>query len=186
MYATAANGTPKDRVSDSHRLRRVPDDEIHNLIRVGFGPASLAIAIALHDRLEKAHQEKQTFRLDCPKVRFLERQPNISWHSGLLVPGSKMQISFIKDLATLRDPTTEEQKRSTGRLIEVFSVRSRNISTGVIVRHRTRHVVIAAGGQTKTPENFPKDPRIIHSSAYCTSLPGLPENRFASYHIGVI
>jgi L-ornithine N5-oxygenase len=30
-----------------------------------------------------------------------------SWHSGMLLPGSKMQISFIKDLATLRDPRSE-------------------------------------------------------------------------------
>src|SRR5690606_17794622 len=27
-----------------------------------------------------------------------------AWHSGMLLPGSRMQISFIKDLASLRNP----------------------------------------------------------------------------------
>ncbi|KAF3919370.1 hypothetical protein ABW21_db0205055 [Orbilia brochopaga] len=42
-----------------------------------------------------------------PKVLFLERQQQFIWHAGMLLPGSKMQISFIKDLATLRDPRSE-------------------------------------------------------------------------------
>lgn len=72
-------------------------DEVYDLICVGFGPASLAIAIALHD-MPPAQR---------PKVLFLERQQRFIWHSGMLLPGSKMQISFIKDLATLRDPRSE-------------------------------------------------------------------------------
>ncbi|KAL2369821.1 L-ornithine 5-monooxygenase [Blastomyces gilchristii SLH14081] len=64
----------------------------HDIICVGFGPAALAIAIAMRDRgIER-------------RVLFLERQPEFGWHTGMLLPGSKMQISFIKDLATLRNP----------------------------------------------------------------------------------
>ncbi|EEH02759.1 L-ornithine 5-monooxygenase [Histoplasma capsulatum G186AR] len=64
----------------------------HDIICVGFGPAALAIAIAMRDRGIQR------------RVRFLERQPEFGWHTGMLLPGSKMQISFIKDLATIRNP----------------------------------------------------------------------------------
>ncbi|KAJ5902672.1 FAD-dependent pyridine nucleotide-disulfide oxidoreductase [Penicillium taxi] len=80
-----------------------PADELHDLLCVGFGPASLAISIALHDALDPALNPNANTSF-TPKVCFLERQKKFSWHSGMLVPGSRMQISFIKDLATLRDP----------------------------------------------------------------------------------
>lgn len=70
-------------------------DELLDLICVGFGPASLAIAIALHDA-----------GLPPKKVLFLEKQPQFAWHAGMQLPGAKMQISFLKDLATPRDPTS--------------------------------------------------------------------------------
>lgn len=85
-------------------LKRYDDDELHDLICVGFGPASLAIAVALHDALERGDR---TLRTHKPKVRFLERQAEFAWHAGMLLPGSKMQISFIKDLACLRNPRSK-------------------------------------------------------------------------------
>lgn len=66
-----------------------------DLVCVGFGPASLAIAVALKDLSIKA------------KVLFLERQQHFKWHGGMLLPDARMQISFLKDLATLRDPRSE-------------------------------------------------------------------------------
>ncbi|KAI5293243.1 hypothetical protein KEM52_005719 [Ascosphaera acerosa] len=66
----------------------------YDIISVGFGAAALAIAIALRDRGLK------------PRITFLEKQPEFGWHTGMLLPGTKMQISFLKDLATLRDPTS--------------------------------------------------------------------------------
>ncbi|KAF2717076.1 putative L-ornithine 5-monooxygenase [Polychaeton citri CBS 116435] len=88
----------------SSHLQHANDDEIHDLVCVGFGPASLAIAIALHDSIDKNDPTLQSMN---PKVRFLERQTKFAWHAGMLLPGAKMQISFIKDLATLRDPRSE-------------------------------------------------------------------------------
>jgi L-ornithine N5-oxygenase len=85
-------------------LRSVPSDEMHDLLCVGFGPASLAIAIALHDAMDPVLSRTTSGSAFKPKVCFLERQKQFAWHSGMLVPGSRMQISFIKDLATLRDP----------------------------------------------------------------------------------
>ncbi|KAK2796167.1 PAK- GC kinase Sid1 [Onygenales sp. PD_12] len=64
----------------------------HDIICVGFGPAAVAIAIAMQDRGIQR------------RVLFLERQSEFGWHTGMLLPGSKMQISFLKDLATPRNP----------------------------------------------------------------------------------
>lgn len=93
--------------------------EPYDLVCVGFGPASLAIAIALHDALEDASQRKH---YQQPKICFLEKQQQFAWHAGMMVPGSKMQISFIKDLATVRNPRSEftflNYLKSQGRLVD--------------------------------------------------------------------
>jgi len=85
-------------------LRSADPGDVHDLVCVGFGPASLAIAVALHDSLRA--QKKSASEQVGPKIRFLERQAAFKWHAGMLLSGAKMQISFIKDLATLRDPTS--------------------------------------------------------------------------------
>lgn len=85
-------------------LERCPDEEVHDVVCVGFGPASLAIAVALNDALEARDPSLSTRR---PKIRFLERQAAFAWHAGMLLPGAKMQITFIKDMATLRNPRSK-------------------------------------------------------------------------------
>ncbi len=103
VSADGLNGNSDTAVSKRHQakgslVRATDPAAVHDLICVGFGPASLAIAAALHDALESGSMA------DMPKVLFLEKQPSFAWHAGMLLPGAKMQISFIKDLATLRDP----------------------------------------------------------------------------------
>ncbi|OBT77523.1 hypothetical protein VF21_05276 [Pseudogymnoascus sp. 05NY08] len=71
-----------------------------SLLTIGFGPASLAIAIALSDHLSSSPSSPS------PPVLFLEKQPQFAWHSGMQLSGTHMQISFLKDLATPRDPTS--------------------------------------------------------------------------------
>ena len=221
-------------------FKNVVQDKLHDLICVGFGPASLAVAIALHDTLDSRHSCRPSMQ-HSPKVCFLEKQEQFSWHSGMLVPGSRMQISFIKDLATLRNPRSEftflNYLRNQGRLtqfvnlgtflparlefedylrwcaerfqdvvaygqevvqvapdktdsessvIDCFAVLSRNVKTGVFSVNRARHVVIAVGGNPRIPAPFPNDPRVIHSSAYCNSLPALLKDPLKSYRIGVV
>ncbi|KQW93457.1 ornithine monooxygenase [Massilia sp. Root418] len=67
---------------------------IHNLIGIGFGPSNLALAIALSEQ-GREHD-----------AIYLERQPHFAWHPDMLLDGANMQISFLKDLATLRNPSS--------------------------------------------------------------------------------
>ena len=57
------------------------------MISVGFGPAALAVAVALHDALEAGRLESD------PKICFLERQPHFAWHAGMQIPGATMQVT---------------------------------------------------------------------------------------------
>jgi L-ornithine N5-oxygenase len=96
--------------SNRSHLRTTPESDLHDLICVGFGPASLAISIALHDALDGTDPSLQNIpglQSRVPKVAFLEKQSQFAWHAGMLLPGAKMQISFMKDMATMRNPRSE-------------------------------------------------------------------------------
>jgi L-ornithine N5-oxygenase len=86
--------------SNGQKLSQSSPDELLDLLCVGFGPASLAIAIALHDSTSASSSNP-------PKALFLEKQSQFAWHAGMQLPGAKMQISFLKDLATPRDPRSK-------------------------------------------------------------------------------
>ncbi|EWM18613.1 lysine N(6)-hydroxylase/L-ornithine N(5)-oxygenase family protein [Kutzneria sp. 744] len=66
----------------------------HDVVGVGFGPANLSLAVAL---------EESPAALTSA---FFERRASISWHQGMLLPAAKMQVSFLKDLATFRNPAS--------------------------------------------------------------------------------
>lgn len=51
--------------------------EVHDLVCVGFGPASLSVAVALHDNMVN------NVVMSNPKVVFLEKQDKFAWHSTL-------------------------------------------------------------------------------------------------------
>lgn len=69
---------------------------IHDLIGIGFGPSNIALAIALQE-------ERQAGRRHVDAL-FLEKQAGFAWHPGMLLDHAHMQISYLKDLATLRNP----------------------------------------------------------------------------------
>ena len=98
LVSGASNGAAARAFPKSSYLTPADSDSVLDLVCVGFGPASVAIAVALPDDLEAGKLPQ------APKVLFLEKQPEFAWHAGMLLPGAKMQISFIKDLASLRDP----------------------------------------------------------------------------------
>ncbi|TDC69377.1 L-lysine 6-monooxygenase [Actinomadura sp. GC306] len=74
------------------------DTHVHDLVGIGFGPSNLALAIALRER-----QARHGEAIDAV---FLEKQPRFGWHRGMLIDGTTMQVSFLKDLVTLRNPAS--------------------------------------------------------------------------------
>ncbi|KAG8962057.1 hypothetical protein FRC03_004646 [Tulasnella sp. 419] len=87
-------GVPVNRSATSTASNN--NNDIFDLFVVGFGPAGLAVAVALHDNPNAKHI----------KAHFIEKQPQFGWHLGMTIPGYKMQVSFLKDLVTMRDPTS--------------------------------------------------------------------------------
>ena len=73
---------------------------VYDLIGVGFGPSNLALAIAVTEH--NAEQADDAF----VSARFLERQATFGWHRGMLLDDATMQVSFLKDLVTLRNPAS--------------------------------------------------------------------------------
>lgn len=69
-----------------------------DIIGIGFGPANLSLAIALRDAMGDGPPRTS--------LRFIERQDRFGWHRAMMLPGADMQISFVKDLVSLRDPTS--------------------------------------------------------------------------------
>ncbi len=78
---------------------RVDGVKIHDVVGIGFGPSNLSLATAL----DELGSESSGHAIDAV---FFEKQPALGWHRGMLMPGSKMQVSFLKDLATFRNPTS--------------------------------------------------------------------------------
>ncbi|MEU6381100.1 lysine N(6)-hydroxylase/L-ornithine N(5)-oxygenase family protein [Streptomyces sp. NPDC046909] len=73
------------------------DQEIYDVVGIGFGPSNMSLAIALEEHGASAPQHPV-------KSHFFERQPTFGWHRNMLLPSTTMQISFLKDLATFRNP----------------------------------------------------------------------------------
>lgn len=90
----------------------------HDLIGIGFGPSNLALAIALQERAEQGGRSFDAL--------FLERQPDYSWHGNTLVAQSELQISFLKDLVTLRNPSSRfsfvNYLKAHGRLVDFINL----------------------------------------------------------------
>lgn len=76
-----------------------PDSAVIDLLGIGFGPANIALAIAAVEHNESGAAPPLT-------VLFLEQRPEFGWHPGMLLDGATMQITFLKDLVTLRNPVS--------------------------------------------------------------------------------
>ncbi|PMS20348.1 ornithine monooxygenase [Trinickia dabaoshanensis] len=210
-------------------------DDAYDLIGVGFGPSNLALAVRL----------AQSDAAGTLRTAFLERQHEFGWHRGMLLDDSRMQISFLKDLAMLRDPTSRftfvnylfEQGRlqdfvnlkqfyptriefhdylrwvargfddlvgygeDVASVQPVFDTRDRRVVTHLRVRstdasgrsreRATRALSVGIGGTPAVPAPFAalasrRDPALVHSSAYLSSIERVVGDGSARKRVAVV
>jgi L-ornithine N5-monooxygenase len=91
-------------------------DGIYDLVGIGFGPANLGLAIALEEH------NAASDHADALCGLFLERQEKFGWQRGMLIDDARMQVSFLKDLVTLRNPGSDfgflSYLQDRGRLVD--------------------------------------------------------------------
>jgi L-ornithine N5-oxygenase len=87
------------------------------LLAIGAGPANLALGIAVQ---ELAPKELAAGTL------IIEQHDDTVWQRGMLLPWTQSQVSFLKDLVTLRNPRSEfsfvNYLHSIGRLDEFINL----------------------------------------------------------------
>lgn len=80
---------------------------VYDVIGIGIGPSNLSTAALLQPLAQQVD------------AIFFDDKPAFSWHAGLMFPDAKLQVSILKDLVTMIDPTSafsflnylKEQKR---------------------------------------------------------------------------
>ncbi|WP_404953218.1 lysine N(6)-hydroxylase/L-ornithine N(5)-oxygenase family protein [Streptomyces sp. 147326] len=87
------------------------------VLAIGAGPANLALAVAI--------EESGSAEL-ADGTLLLEQSPDIKWQRDLLMPWARSQVSFLKDLVTLRNPSSRftflSFLHSQGRLDEFVNL----------------------------------------------------------------
>jgi lysine N6-hydroxylase len=64
----------------------------YRCVGVGVGPANLSLASLMHSRTEITNI-------------FLDKKATFGWHDGQQIPGATIQVSMLKDLVSLSEPT---------------------------------------------------------------------------------
>ncbi|WP_167474222.1 SidA/IucD/PvdA family monooxygenase [Nocardia arthritidis] len=92
-----------------------------DVLAVGAGPANLALAVAL---------EESGHRRLAENTLLLEQHPDVKWQRNLLLPWARSQVSFLKDLVTLRNPRSKfsflNYQYERGRLDEFVNLATFN------------------------------------------------------------
>lgn len=90
--------------------------DTYDIVGLGFGPSNIATAIAARERAPELH------------CRFYDAQEAFSWHAGLMFPMAEMQVPFLKDLVTTRNPSSDftflRYLEARGRLHEFINLRT--------------------------------------------------------------
>jgi len=68
------------------------------LLAIGAGPSNLALAVAI--------EELDQDGLAADSL-LLEQHESVTWQRGMLIPWTQSQVSFLKDLVTLRNPRSK-------------------------------------------------------------------------------
>ncbi|MER7278455.1 SidA/IucD/PvdA family monooxygenase [Dactylosporangium sp. NPDC000244] len=137
------------------------DSTVYDVVGIGFGPSNLALAIAI--------EEYNAGRPAAEHIRavFLERQDTFGWHRGMLFEDATMQVSFLKDLVTLRNPASGysfvSYLHAKGRLADFINYKTmyplrvefhdylewaaNRVGEPVRYGHTVTDVAVAAGGE---------------------------------------
>jgi L-ornithine N5-oxygenase len=93
-------------------------DQDVELLAIGAGPSNLALAVALEEMAPGLARNSL----------IIERDEEVSWQRGMLLPEALSQVSFLKDLVTLRNPRSRfsflNYLHATGRLNEFVNMGS--------------------------------------------------------------
>jgi len=88
------------------------------LLAIGAGPSNLGLAVALEELAPELAENSLV----------IERNQAIEWQPGMLLPWAKSQVSFVKDLVTLRNPRSRfsfvSHLHAIGRLDEFVNMSS--------------------------------------------------------------
>ena len=88
------------------------------VLAIGAGPANLALAVALEELAPEL----------ASRTLIVEQHDTVVWQRGMLLPWSQSQVSFLKDLVTLRNPRSQfsfvNYLHSIGRLNEFINMGS--------------------------------------------------------------
>lgn len=88
------------------------------LLAIGAGPSNLALAVALEEMAPQLARDSL----------LIERHDQVSWQRGMLLPEALSQVSFLKDLVTMRNPRSEfsflNYLHSVGRLHQFVNMGS--------------------------------------------------------------
>lgn len=88
------------------------------VLAIGAGPANLALGVALEELApDVAHG-----------TLIIEQHDDLAWQRGMLLPWAQSQVSFLKDLVTLRNPRSQfsfiNYLHSIGRLDDFINLGS--------------------------------------------------------------
>lgn len=100
------------------RLGNALDRQEVEVLAIGAGPANLSLAVALEELAPDVARE----------TVIVEQHDTVVWQRGLLLPWSQSQVSFLKDLVTLRNPRSKYSfvnfLHETGRLDDFINLGS--------------------------------------------------------------
>ncbi len=124
-----------------------PSDELLDVFGIGFGPANMALAIALDEYNASAAEHCRV------SMAFAERRDVPEWHPDMLFDDASMQISFLKDLATFRNPqspyTFVNFLKSADRLVD-FTNRGSMVPLRIEFAAYLRWVAAQLSGYVRT------------------------------------
>jgi L-ornithine N5-oxygenase len=89
-----------------------------DVLAIGAGPANLALAVALEELAPEVARN----------AIVIEQHDDVVWQRGMLLPWSQSQVSFLKDLVTMRNPRSRfsfvNHLHSIGRLDDFVNLGS--------------------------------------------------------------